>query len=176
MSTDTIGVLLGCLATILIVGLALAYIFTSATRKKSECPKCSRKSPAKTTYVINDETGEKAEGDRDFGFAVVSGIGGLLIGIGLCAFVLFMVIPSFGNESCSFEGIVIKCVSYGGNTKVETTINLPIAFIALLGGISTIIRGIARFRRALYSRGKPMTCEFVCTCQNTWTEEIPALE
>ena len=175
MLSSSIGVLLGCLASILIVVLALAYIFTSANRKKSECPKCSRKSPAKTTYVM-DESGNKVEGERDFGFAVVSGIGGLLIGIGLCAFMLFMVIPSIGNDSCSFEGIVIKCVSYGGGTRVETTINLPIAFVALLGGISTIFRGVARVRRALYSRGKPKTCEYVCTCQNTWTEEIPALE
>ena len=104
------------------------------------------------------------------------GVGGLLIGIGLCAFVLFMVIPAIGNDSCSFEGIVIKCVSYGGTTRVETTINLPIAFVALLGGISTFFRGIARVRRAIQSRGKPMTCEYVCTCQNTWTEDIPALE
>jgi hypothetical protein len=164
--------LLGCLGTLLIGGLAMAYVITSLARKKSECPECSKKTVAQKATAIDQATGKEIEGERDFGFAIVSAIGGLLIGAGLCAFVLAMVVPALGNESCSFEGIVLECTDYAGNMRVETTINLPIAFFALIGGLGAILNGVGRMRRALATRGKPLTCQFECpSCKHTWTEE-----
>ena len=171
--SDTMVLLLGCLGTLLIGGVAVAYVITSFARKKSECPECGKKTVTQKAFVVNQATGEKVEGERDFGFALVSAIGGLLIGAGLCAFVFAMVIPALGDESCSLEGIVLECVSYAGNMRVETTINLPIAFFALVGGLGAILNGVGRARRAIATRGKPMTCEFECpSCKHTWTEEV----
>ena len=175
--SDIITVLLGCLGTILIGALVLSYIVTPSSRKKSECPECGKKTPTKKAFIVDQTTGEKVEGERDFGFALVSAIGGLLIGAGVCALVLSIVIPAFGDESCSFEGITLVCTSYAGNMRVETTINLLFAFLALIGGLAAILNGVSRTRRAITSKGKPMTCEFECpSCKHTWTEEIAAPE
>ena len=101
----------------------------------------------------------------------------MLIGAGVCAFVLSMVVSALGDESCSLEGMVVECVRYAGNTRVETTINLPIAIIATIGGLAAILNGVSRIRRAITSKGKPMTCEFECpACKHTWTEEVAAPE
>jgi hypothetical protein len=175
--SDTMIALFGCSGMLLFGALGLAYVITSFGRKKSECPKCGKKTVTKKALVVDQTTGENVEGERDFGFALVSAIGGLLIGAGLCAFVLSMVIPALGDESCSLEGIVLKCVSYAGNMRLETTINLPIAFFALIGGLGAILNGVGRMRRAIATRGKPMTCEFECpSCKHAWTEEVAAPE
>ena len=177
MLSDIILFLLAAFGILLVGVLGLAYVITSASRKKSECPKCNRKTPPKKAFIVDQTTEEKVEGERDFGFALVSAIGGLLIGAGVCILVLSLLIPAFGDESCALEGIVIRCVSYGGTTRVETTINLPIAFIALVGGLVAVLRSVSRIRRAIASRGKPMTCEFECpSCKHTWTEEVTALK
>ena len=95
--SDTMVMLLGCFGTLLIGGLAVAYVITSLARKKSECPECGKKTAPKRALLVDPATGQEVEGERDFGFALVSAAGGLLIGAGLCAFVLAMVIPALGN-------------------------------------------------------------------------------
>jgi len=175
--SDTLIALFGCTGLLLFGALGLAYVVTSLGRKKSECPECGKKTVTKKALVADPSSGEKVEGERDFGFALVSAIGGLLIGAGLCAFVLSMVIPALGDESCSLKGIALECVSYANNMRLETTINLPIAFLALIGGLGAILNGVGRMRRAVATRGKPMTCEFECpSCKHTWTEEVAAPE
>jgi len=173
--SDIMILLLSFLGMLLLGVFGVLYVITYFGQKKSECPKCTKKTTPKNTLIIDQGTGEKVKGERDFGFAIISGIGGVLIGAALCVFVLAMVISSLGDDSCSVEGIFIKCVSYGGSSRVETTINLPIAFIALIGGLSAILKGVGRIRNAIRSKGKSMTCEFECpSCKHSWTEEVPA--
>lgn len=175
--SSTMVTLLGCFGTVFIVALALAYIGTSISRKKSECPECSKKNPVTKAFYVDESTGEKIEGEGDISFAFVSAIGGIVLGIGACVYVLAITIPAFGDASCDFEGIIIECVSYGGSTKVTTTINLPIAFVALFGGLGAIFNGINRIRRTLASRGKSMIYQYTCSaCQHSWSEEAAAVE
>ena len=90
---------------------------------------------------------------------------------------LAMLIDALGDESCSLQGMFLKCISYGGGMRMETTINLPLALTVLVVGIVAIPWGVVRIRRALASRGKPMTCEFECpSCKHAWTEEVAAPE
>lgn len=164
--SDSTLLVLGCLGTILIAALGLAYIFTSIGREKSECPECGKQTVTKNAFVVDQSTGEKVQGERDFGFSLVSATGEVVIGAGVLLYMLSIVIPALGNESCYFEGIGLVCAGY--------SINLPIAFIAVLGGLGAILNGGVRFRRAFATRGKQLTCEFECpSCKHTWAEEVP---
>jgi hypothetical protein len=71
--------------------------------------------------------------ERDIIFGLVSSLGKILVGFALFVFVLLMIIPTMGSDSCNFEGVVIQCISYSGGYRVDTTINLIYAFLAVIG-------------------------------------------
>ena len=174
--SETLFVLLGCAGGILLVGLALAYIVTSAARKKSQCPECSHKVLPKQAYYLDPQNGGKIPAERDISFGLVSSLGKILIGFVLFVFVLLMIIPTIGNDSCNFEGVVIQCTSYSGGYRMETTINLIYAFLAVIGGLALILSSTGQFQRTLASRNKQLTLEFECPAKHTWTEKYPAAE
>jgi cbb3-type cytochrome oxidase subunit 3 len=169
--SNTLQTLLGCGGSIFIVLLAIAYIITSAGRKKSECPNCTKKVAPKQAFYDDPETGQRTLGESDFAFALVASIGNILIGLAAVGFPLYLVLGALGDESCAVEGIIIRCVSYTSTMKVETTLNLLIMGIIFLAGIFGVFNGLGRFVRATKSRGQPITREFECpACKNTWTE------
>ena len=122
--SNTLQTLLGCGGSIFIVLLAIAYIITSAGRKKSECPNCTKKVAPKQAFYDYPQTGQRTLGESDFAFALVASIGNILIGLAAVGFPLYLVLGALGDESCAVEGIIIRCVSYTSTMKVETTLNL----------------------------------------------------
>lgn len=174
MSSDEVTLLVACLGIIFVVIVALGYIVTSASRKKSKCPQCGVNTPANKAFIIEQSTGRRIEGEADVGYAMFAAIGNLLIGAGICAFVLISFLGAL-QGSCSTEGILLKCYDYRGRFRVETTINLPLAFMGALGGLSLVVASGRKLFRSIQSRGKPKLLEFVCpSCKHTWTEETAA--
>ena len=167
--------LLACGSFAAVAVLTVGYIATSAARKKVECPNCQNKTPITHAYYIDEATGQKLEGEGDTAFAIFSAIGGVVIGLGVAAFVFFLLLDSL-KDSCNFEGLSLVCTSYGGGMQVETTINLPIALIAFFASIGAIIRGVAKFVRASKSKGKITEHSFECPkCKHAWTEDLTVI-
>jgi len=166
--SDEIIIALSCFGSALLCALALAYIFTAANRNKSKCTECGKDNIIGKAFIVDRTTGKNIEAERDFGYAITSGLSRMLIGAAVCAYIGFLVIYSLDNE-CSLKGMIIKCYSMG----LETTIYIPIALIALVSSILAIGRGVNRMRRANFSSGKPLICELVCpSCKHTWIEEV----
>jgi hypothetical protein len=143
--------LVGLLFTIVLV----AGIITGFRRKRSECPMCGKKTFPKKTLVVDQTTGEEIEGERDFEYALVTAMIGVVIG------------ASFVVGGFSFAEF------YG---PLDTMI-----YVFLFGmiGLLLIRYGVERVRRAIHrinvTRGKPMTCHFECSsCKHTWTEAVTA--
>ena len=169
--SNTLQALLGCGGSMLLVVLVLLYIILSIGRKKTECPSCSKKTTPKAAYYKHPETGARVLGERDIGFALVSAIGGLLLGLAAVGFPAYLVLGSLADESCAVEGIIIRCVSYTTTMRVETTINLLIMGLVFLGGLSAVINGLARIVRSFRSRDQALELEFECpSCKKTWSE------
>jgi ribosomal protein L37AE/L43A len=173
--SDTLIALFGCTGMLLVGALVVGYLITSFSRKKSACPQCGRKSVPKKALVKDPVSGTVIPAERDFGYALVTGLGVALIGAALALFFITMIVSNLGNDSCTIKGLSQVCVSYGGGSKVTTTVNLLFAFLVIVGGLGGIVNGVQKIRRAAASRGKPMTLEFTCpSCKHTWEEEQPA--
>jgi hypothetical protein len=150
----------------------VAYVITKIGQKKSECPNCTKKNTPKEVFFEDPTTGQKTPGESDFGLALVSAIGYILIGLAASGFPLYLVMSALGDDSCAIEGIIIRCVSYTSTMKVETTLNLLIMGVIFIAGLLGIFNGLGRIVRTFKSRGKPLTLEYECpACNKAWTEE-----
>ena len=140
-----------------------------------ECPQCKNKTPVTHAYYI-DEIGNKVEGVSDAGFGLFSALGGIVIGLGVAAYIFFLTLSSLKDGACDLEGISLVCTSYGGSTRLETTINLPIALVAFFGGLGAVVRGAARLALLRKSRGKIIEHAYECAaCKHAWTEDLTAI-
>jgi len=175
MSSDVITLLSACAGIVFVAILGLGYIITSATRKKSKCPQCGASTHAGKAFIIEQSTGRKIEREKDVAYAMFSAVGGLLLGAGACLWVLYSLYTALQSDSCSTEDLFLKCYDYSGGLRVEWTVNLPVAFVATLGGLAAIGASGRRLLRSIRSIGKPKVCEFACPmCKHTWTEETAA--
>jgi ribosomal protein L37AE/L43A len=174
--SDMLIAVFGCSGMLIVGALVVGYVITGNLRKKSVCPNCGKKSLPKKAFVRDPAGGQITPAERDFAYALVTGIGAALIGAAISGFFIALVATSLGDESCSVKGLSLVCVSYGGGMKVTTTINLLIAFLFTIGGFGILVNGVQKIRRAVATKGKPMTTEFVCPkCKHSWTEEfLPA--
>jgi hypothetical protein len=139
----------------LLIIVVVAYVYTSTRRDKSECPMCGKKTFPKKTLVVDQTTGEEVEGERDFEYALVTAMIGVVIG---ASFVVG------GFSFAEFHG------------PLDT-----ILYVFLFGMIGLLIirYGVERVRLAIHrinvTRGKPMTCYFECSsCKHAWTEAVTA--
>jgi hypothetical protein len=96
--------------------------------------------------------------------------------LGVSAYVFFLTLSSLQNGACDLEGISLVCTSYGGSTRLETTINLPLALIGFFAGLAMVVRGGGRLMLLNRSRGKISEHTYECPqCRHTWTEDLTAI-
>ena len=168
--SDSLSLLLVGLGAFAIIGLAVAYIFTSFRRKKVPCPQCGKKTPIAGAYYTDDVSGQKITGEADIPFALVSASSRVVIGIIAIAYVFIMLVGALGYEDCGFQGISMVCTDNGA-AQDGLEVNLLYSLVAIVGGVIVMFNGGTQFARALQSRGKTMTYEYICLKDHHWTSK-----
>jgi hypothetical protein len=173
--SDSLLILLVGVASLAIISIAISYLFAAVRRKKDKCPQCGARTMAAAATYTDEVTGQKIPGEPDVPFALVSAVARAAIGIIALGYVFIRLFGALGYDSCDLQGISMVC-KYDDPTRPGTIINLVYSLLALVGGVIVIFNGGTLFSRALKSRGKAMTYEFVCAKDHHWTQQANQIE
>ena len=168
--SDSLSLLLLVLATFAVTGLAVGFVLTAFRRKKAPCPECGAKTMVARAAYKGEVTGELVPGEADIPYALVSGSARVAIGLIALAYVFVQLTGALGYESCELQGISMVCTD-GLSTQAMMEVNLLYGLVAVVGGVIVLVNGGAQFARALKSRGKTMTYEYLCSKGHSWTSK-----